>query len=64
MEKENNLPKKQEVAMKPRTRLLRLLTPDPVLGRAVIPVELLNFSVPQFLLLKRKLKVVLQRVKL
>ena len=64
MEKENNLPKKQGVAVESRTRLLRLLTPDPVLVRAVIPVELLNFSVPQFLLLKRKLKVVLQRVKL
>lgn len=58
MEKENNLPKKQGVAMDSRTRLLRLLTPDPVLVRAAIPVALLNFFVPQFLLLNKKLKVV------
>lgn len=48
MEKENNLSKKQGVAMDSRTRLLRLLTSDPVLVRAVIPAELLNFSVPHF----------------
>ena len=46
------------------TRLLRLMTPDPLLIRAVIPAELLNLSVPPFLLLKRKLKVVHRRAKL
>ena len=46
-----------------RTRLSRLLTPNTLLVRAVIPSELFNLSVLQFLL-KRKLKVVPRRVKL
>lgn len=49
------LPKKLD-SIDSGTSLSRLVTPNPLLTRPMIPVELLKLSAPHFLLLKRKLE--------